>query len=140
MNAPSSTDCLLALSLDQDHLNGTRLYNPESSLPVPHITLLHGFVTLHSAESRFLASQAVEEVVRSVLGDGGCYRIHFDRDSLTLFEHRESATVVAVPSLSCPENDWILQLYQALRQVFRTCNEQEARFASGWTPHGKSGE
>lgn len=122
-----TTDVLLALTLQNDSL-----VDAASSLPIPHITLLHGFAELMCDESRNHAMQAVEAAVQQTVASVRDCAVPFSRESLTVFEHRSSATLVGVPDGPCR---WLKALYQALRTEFRFCDEQESRFLEGWSPH-----
>jgi len=148
-NAIPSSESLLALILDDEaahhdgldddgHLN---LYSPTSSLPLPHITLLMGFCDLFSDELRSLASQAVKDCVQQALHQDDSakqsFSLPFCEESLSVFEHTGSATLVALPCAS--KNDkqcnWLYQLYETLRACFPRCHDQESRFKGGWQPH-----
>lgn len=129
--SPLTQDSLVALVLDSEQLPGSPFYDPHSTLPLPHITLLHGFVELPNDESRNLAF----ETLRSAIGksvDDPCPQLLFDE--LTVFEHHASATLVAQPAVC----SWLRNLYEALRLAFPQCDHQESRFEGGWKPHGKS--
>jgi endonuclease/exonuclease/phosphatase family metal-dependent hydrolase len=134
--AVPSTDTLLALKLETPNLN-MALFDPDSSLPVTHITLLNGFAELSSAESRTLALQTVTDAVKTVLASTNECAVPFNKDALSVFEHRSSASLVCVPDYGCKEGQWLQILYDVLRGAFRRCDEQEIRFQEGWTPHGK---
>ena len=140
--ANPTTESLLALVLQDDspNINGTALLDPSSSLPIPHVTLLNGFVDLTSDESIHLAFRAVKDAVRQALDSNPSktWSLPINRSSLTLFEHRASATMVCVPDVSGEQGGvWLSRLYNTLRATFPLCHEQESRFAGGWTPHCK---
>lgn len=132
--AMPTTDTLLALTLEDSRLDNTMLFDPNSSLPVPHITLLNGFAELLSAESCHLAVQAVTDAVAQTLQATTSCDLLFGNDCLSIFEHRDSATLVCKPKSTC---GWLQTLYSKLRASFRFCDGQESRFVDGWNPHGK---
>jgi endonuclease/exonuclease/phosphatase family metal-dependent hydrolase len=129
-----TTDTLLALTLGESNEAQSKLFDPNSSLPVPHITFLNGFAEMLSLESRELASKVVAAAVASILEASPSYEVTFSADSLTVFEHRQSASLVCKPDADC---HWLQALYNTLRAAFRFCDEQERRFENGWSPHGK---
>ena len=150
----SNTLLALVLGEEEGYENSDKMYDPQSTLPVPHITLLNGFVELNCKESRFLAKQAVQDAIQQVLvlqsldgigntqgdNDNGLV-VPFHKDnSLSIFEHSSSSlscSVVQIPDVSCDRGRWLRQLYATLRSSFRLCDTQESRFQLGWTPHGK---
>lgn len=138
-NCPSSSNTLLALVLDEPTLGETKIFDPSSTLPIPHITLLHGFVELSSDESRLLATQTVANAVKRTLpapspSGSNCY-LPFNASSLSAFEHRASSTLVCLPDVDSEQGIWLRRLYQTLRESFCQCHEQESRFHRGWMPH-----
>jgi hypothetical protein len=137
--ATPTTESLLALVLEDCTVNVTKLYDSTSTLPLAHVTLLNGFVDLSSEETQKLATQAVEDAVRQTLyvqDPTQSWPFFVDQQSLNIFEHRESATLVCLPSVH-ENKGWLQQLYATLRVKFALCREQESRFAEGWTPHCK---
>ena len=135
-NAPSSPHYLLAIVLDNPRLEHLKAkHDPESSLPVLHISLLHGFVeadygcldlvrvsvtrAMHIASSRLSPPETLSV-------------------SLGVFEHRASATLVAQPNKNDAGSQWLEHFYCALRGMFLQCDEQEKHSAVGWQPHGRS--
>jgi len=130
--AVPTTDSLLALVFeDQDSL---RLYDPSSTLPLAHITLLNGFVDLSTSDNLALATQAVTDAVHQSLHSSNPsqeWTLDIGDKLLNVFEHRESATLVCTPN----KTRWLHLLYETLRVNFSSCDEQEQRFADGWTPH-----
>lgn len=139
-SAIPTKDSLLALVLEDSTVAGTDLYDDTSTLPMPHLTLLNGFVELTSDETEKLAIQAVEDAVRQTMYSEDPkqeWPLILNHQSLCLFEHTNSATLVCRPSLESEEGAWLLRLYQTLRAKFSLCHEQESRFADGWSPHCK---
>ena len=61
--------------------------------------------------------------------------LRFTESSLSVFEHRSSATLIARPDIEHPTMQWLMQLYKALTRTFQQCHEQESRFDEGWCPH-----
>jgi poly(A) polymerase len=133
----SSTDTLLALCFDRHDLSDN-LCDIRSSLPVPHVTLIHGFVELNNDESRYLALRSIEETITRAL-EGRSFPLLFDESSLSVFEHRASSSVVYLPTPGSEANNWLQTLYSTLRAVFPQCDDQEVRFDSGWRAHRKWG-
>lgn len=134
-NANPTPDTLLALVLDDSHLLGPELFNATSTLPLPHITLLHGFVELSSSGIKELAIQAVRDAIDVALGSSKERALRFTESSLDVFEHRASATLVARPDTQHASMKWLTHLYKALTRSFQQCHEQESRFSEGWMPH-----
>jgi endonuclease/exonuclease/phosphatase family metal-dependent hydrolase len=133
-----TTDSLLALVFECQEVENstTKLYDPTSTLPLAHVTLLNGFVDLSNIEAQKLAIQAVQDAVHQTLysqDPSKQWTLPIDRQSLTIFEHRESASLVCVPKKD--KGSWLNRLYQTLRAKFSLCDEQESRFTDGWTPH-----
>jgi endonuclease/exonuclease/phosphatase family metal-dependent hydrolase len=138
--AAPTTESLLALVLEDCTVKGTQLYDSTSTLPLAHVTLLNVFVDLSSEETQKIATQAVEDAVRQTLylqDPTQSWPLFVDQQSLNVFEHRESATLVCLPSVNENEGRWLQQLYATLRVKFALCQEQESRFADGWKPHCK---
>jgi len=138
--ASPTADTLLALVLDEgsSSVRTTDLFDSSSSLPIPHVTLLNGFVDLSSDETTRLATQAVGDVIRQTLTSNDPAQAWFlpvNHSSLILFEHRASATMVCVPDTTINGGSWLHHVYETLRATFSLCHEQESRFADGWTPH-----
>ena len=139
---------------DEDDKNYIqKMYDhPQSTLPIPHITLLNGFVELNCKESRILAKQAVHDAIQQVLrsmdnrnGNNNTQNhdtlvVPFHKEnSLSIFEHSSSSlscSLVNVPDMECDQGRWLKLLYTTLRSSFRLCDTQESRFENGWTPHG----
>lgn len=135
-NAGLSPDTLLALVLDESELLGPDLFNKTSTLPVPHITLLHGFVELSSGGSCDFARHAIRDAIDSVQDASEAnWALRFNESSLDVFEHRSSATLIARPDIRHPTMQWLMQLYKALTTTFQQCHEQESRFDEGYSPH-----
>jgi hypothetical protein len=136
-NAPASPHYMVALILDsENHADLKRKYDTESSLPLLHVTLLHGFVEadigcLDLAKS--VVGDAIKDAYSSMTSPAS---LQFSGE-LCLFEHRASCTVVAQPNEAGQEQKWLDTMYSALRNRFMQCNEQEKHSASGWKPHGK---
>eukprot|EP00980_Cylindrotheca_fusiformis_P018677 scaffold6219_cov146-Cylindrotheca_fusiformis.AAC.12 len=134
-----TTDSLLALVFESQEMANNpeaKLHDPESTLPLAHITLLHGFVDLSNIEAQQLAIQSVQDAVQQAVytdDPSKQWKLEVDDQSLTIFEHRESASLVCVPQKS--NDSWLSRLYHTLRATFTLCDEQESRFASGWTAH-----
>jgi hypothetical protein len=140
--ANPTTESLLALIFEEDSssFRATKLFDALSSLPIPHLTLLNGFVDLSSDEKTQLATQAVGDAIRKALTidhSAQIWSLPIKHSSLTLFEHRASATMVCVPDTESEEGTWLNRFYETLRATFPLCHEQESRFAGGWTPHCK---
>uniref|UniRef100_A0A7S4W113 Polynucleotide adenylyltransferase n=1 Tax=Ditylum brightwellii TaxID=49249 RepID=A0A7S4W113_9STRA len=127
-----TTNTLLALTFGESPLRDIPLFDPESSLPVPHITLLNGFAELMCQESHDLAMQTIAIAVSQTLCTTNSCKVPFSQDSLGVFEHRSSASLVCKPDGLC---EWLHTLYGILRAAFRFCDEQEKRFLEGWSPH-----
>ena len=133
----TSSDTLLALCFDHGGTTEVeKLFDQQSSLPVPHLTMLHGFVELNNDESRRLVIKSIEEAILLAL-EGKRFSLLFDENSLTVFEHRASASLVCIPTQTVDGSWWLGALYSTLRAVFPQCDDQETRFDSGWCPHGK---
>lgn len=132
----SSCETVLALCFCYDEMTSAELVDQGSSLPVAHLTMLHGFVELNSDESRRLAAKSIEGAASLAL-EGTNFSLFFDENSLTVFEHRASASLVYVPTKSSDSNLWLWALYSILRAFFPQCDDQEVRFNDGWCPHGK---
>lgn len=133
----SCSNTLLALCFD--HCGTTeveKLFDQQSSLPVAHLTMLHGFVELNNDESRRLVINSIEEAVLLAL-EGKQFSLLFDENSPTVFEHRASASLVYIPTQTVDGSWWLGALYSTLRAVFPQCDDQETRFDNGWCPHGK---
>jgi len=129
-----STESLLALVFGDQEDESLRLYDPSSTLPIAHITLLNGFVDLSTTDNQALATQAVRDAVHQALYTSDPlqeWALEVNDKSLNVFEHRESATLVCTPD----KTGWLNRLYETLRVKFESCDEQERRFADGWTPH-----
>jgi len=133
--ANPTPNTLLALVLDDTSVLDPNLFNEVSTLPVPHITLLHGFVELSCGSFRELAMQAICDAVNMVQGTSEEWKLCFTESSLDAFEHRASATLIARADIQHPTMKWVMQLYKALTTTFLQCREQESRFDDGWTPH-----
>jgi len=141
-NAPSSKDSMLAIVLDNEKLEQIKeTYDPDSSLLAPHITLLYGFVELHH-ESLDLATKAIRDCINSVFQErsSSLQGICLSEESLDVFEHRSSTTLIARPNVGHKDNEWLMQLYSSLRSCFRWCNEQEVHSAEGFVPHVSLGK
>ena len=93
--ATPTTESLLALVVHESSVCGTNLYNPASSLSLAHVTLLNGFVDLSSAETQYLAAQAVEDAVRQSLycpNVAQSWPLVIGKQSLAVFEYRGDVT------------------------------------------------
>jgi poly(A) polymerase len=135
-NANSTPDTLLALVLDDSSMLGPELFNKTSSLPVPHITLLHGFVELSTEGFCEFAIQAIRGAIDLVQGTSKDeWALRFSESSLDVFEHRASATLIARPDMQHSTMQLLVRLYNALSMTFQQCHEQESRFDEGWSPH-----
>lgn len=134
-----TTDSLLALIFHDSTCNGKVLHDKSSSLPLDHITLLNGFVDISSKESQKLAAQTVQDAVRQTLysmqSSNKEWSLPLDKNSLRIFEHRSSATLVCCPNIENGNGQWLRWLYKTLRAKFVHCHQQESRFNTGWTPH-----
>ena len=131
--SPATSDTLVAILLDPTvgvDSPLSKFHDIQSTLPVPHITLLHGFVELPNTESRDLALNILRETIAKSVPIAGPEVVFGD---LAVFEHHASATLVAQPE---PSN-WLRSLYDSLRVAFPQCHYQESRFDEGWSPHGK---
>lgn len=126
--SPLTQDTLVALLLDPEEHDHT-LYDPHSSLPHPHITLLHGFVELSNLESRHHAVATI----RKVIDNATPAPVVKLAPSLHVLEHPASATLIAEPDNMA----WLQRLYSGLVAAFPQCRGQESRSADGlWRPHG----
>lgn len=134
-NAPSTPDTLLAIVIDDSKLLGKEVVNSTSTLPVPHITLLHCFVDLSSSNFRELAIQTIREAFDAAEDARRECALRFTESSLDVFEHRASATLIARPDMQHPSMTWLVDLYKLLTTTFQQCHDQESRFNEGWTPH-----
>lgn len=126
----SSHESILALLIDDD--SQSSLYDKDSSLPLPHVTLLNGFVDINSREKKSQAIQAVTDAMNDNIFSedmlkSWTVRVHDGE----VFEHTNSSTAV----LRISSSPWLISLYNTLRLKFKNCDEQEARFVNGWTPH-----
>jgi len=111
-NAQSSKDSMLAIVLDSEKLEQIKeTYDSDSSLLAPHITLLYGFVELHHG-SLDLATNAIRDCINSVFQERqwSLQGIHFSEESLDVFEHRSSTTLIARPNVDHKYNEWLMQL------------------------------
>jgi hypothetical protein len=137
--APPSPHYLLAVILDNPKLEDLkRTFNSQSTLPLLHITLLHGF----SEVDCFCGclDLANSEVHRSILAASACNvpsLLHFNnQDALNVLDHNASCSIVALP-----DNDggfhWLGDLYRNLRKRFTLCTVQESHGGQSWTPHGE---
>ncbi|CAJ1953608.1 unnamed protein product [Cylindrotheca closterium] len=129
-----TTDSLLALLFEDQQNDSLQLCDPSSTLPITHITLLNGFVDLSTSDNQALATQAVKDAVHQALYSSSPlqeWALDINDKSLSVFEHRESATLVCTPD----KTGWLNRLYETLRVTFEGCDEQERRFSDGWTPH-----
>jgi poly(A) polymerase len=134
-NASATNDTLLALVLEgSDKIPD--LSNKTSTLPIPHITLLHGFVELSCGGFYDFAIQGIREAIDSAqVTCKDQWLLRFTESSLSVFEHRASATLIARPDIDHPTMKWMMQLYKSLTNTFQQCHEQESRFEEGWCPH-----
>lgn len=133
-NAPSSPHYLLAIVLDNPRLERLKAeYDSETSLPILHISLLHGFV-----EADYGCLDLVRATVARAMYVASSYLSPPEALSFSLgvFEHRTSASLVGQPSMGDAGNQWLENFYCALRGMFLQCNEQEKHSAAGWQPHG----
>ena len=136
-HAVTTHDTLLGLVLGKDLPRCLQFdNNASSSLPIPHITLLHGFVEL-CGNMDLIRQVLLEAIGSTCLATGGQSDLVFSSNSISVFDHSLSATLVCCPDTQCSEGRWLKELYQVLRATFPQCHEQESRFAEGWTPHGK---
>jgi poly(A) polymerase len=139
-NAPPSPRYILAVILDNPKLQLLKAQNDQqSSLRALHVTLLHGFI-----QADFGCMDLVKSAMNNTLHYvNSCApppeSLVFTKDnSLGVFEHRASATLVACPDIDSQGSQWLRQLYSALRERFQLCNEQERHSSTGWNPHGKT--
>ena len=137
--AAPSPHYMLALALENTRLEAIkRKHDPESSLPMLHLTLLHGFVEADLG-CMDLARQRVDEALAAANRAVRPPR-HFaflpSMDILDVFEHRESATIAVCPDLKKDSGKWLTTLYDKLRENFPLCDEQEKHSPNRWTPHG----
>jgi hypothetical protein len=131
---------MLAAFLDNPKLQFLKSQNDQqSSLPALHVTLLHGFVQADFG-CMDLVKSAVQDTLHSVnLAAPPPEPLTFTKEnSLGVFEHRASATLVAHPDADSQGSQWLSQLYNSLRERFQLCDEQEKHSSTGWNPHGKS--
>jgi hypothetical protein len=131
---------MLAVILDNPKLELLKAQNDQhSSLPALHVTLLHGFVQTDFG-CMDLVKSAIQDTLNSVnSGAPPPESLVFTKDyTLGVFEHRASATLVAHPDIDSQGSQWLRQLYNALRERFQLCNEQERQSSTGWNPHGKT--
>ena len=138
-NAQPNRHYLLALILENPALERLKsLHNPDSTLPRLHITLLHGFV-----EADFGCLDLAKNAVRDALIATNTLmsppsRFSFCQgDSLSVFEHTGSCTLLAIPDMESPSGHWLRTFYFELRNRFVRCDDQEKHSGAGWTPHGK---
>lgn len=136
-HAVSTPDTLLALVIGPEAMPDCLHYdNGSSSLPIPHLTLLHSFVEVSGCLD-VVENLLAEAIKMTSLSADANPSLLVTQDSIGVFEHSSSATLVCRPGMKEPLNHWLLQLYHVLRSFFPQCHEQESRFAEGWTPHGK---
>jgi len=143
-NSPPSNHYLLAavvMNRKLEHLKSR--HDPNSSLPLLHITLLHGFVEADygclDLVKTFVrqAIRAATVAVSSSTDESPGHLTFSTPDALDVFEHRESATLVARPDKHCSGTQGLYRRYEALRVQFRSCDGQERHSVRGWRPHGK---
>ena len=137
-SAESTVDSLLGIVLEQDVVGGVPFYDSESTLPIPHVTLLHGFAEFTSTQAKTLAVQACTNAVDLFLQQQGRlqgFDLAFSPSCLQVLMHQSSSTLVARPDAERETNSWLCHLYECLTASFRRCHHQESRFESGWTPH-----
>jgi len=132
-NACISYDSILALVLSQREAGNNNLFDAQSSLPIPHITLLHGFIEYDGCVD--MLKRSLRDIAEATTRAMPSLSLRFTPESVQVFEHQSSATLVCCPDPNYKQNAWMLRLYKALRSVFVQCHEQESRFAAGWTPH-----
>lgn len=135
---PSSPHYMLSLVLDNPRLERLKTENnPESSLPLLHLTLLHGFVEA-DAGCLDLAKSCVERAIRAASSSSPTpENLFFSWETgLGIFEHRDSTTIVGSPDKGKGGTNWVENLYRALRGIFLQCDEQERHSEAGWQPHG----
>ena len=131
-----TNDTLLGLVLSETTMGGINFYDPDSTLPLPHITVLHGFAEYNSRLGVNHLIEAVSDAVDVFLrerGDSDSFNLSFSPSCLDVFQHKSSSTLVALPDVS--QSSWLLHLYRCLMATFPKCHHQETRFESGWTPH-----
>jgi len=133
----SSNDSLLGIQLGEREIGGVQISDEQSSLPIPHVTLLHGFAAMDSRQATNLAIEACGKAVKIFLeqqdrvGDDG-FDLSVDPESLDVFAHQSSSSLVLNLKR---HNSWLSHLYSSFTKVFPRCHHQETRFADGWTPH-----
>eukprot|EP00566_Odontella_aurita_P003773 CAMPEP_0113592498 /NCGR_PEP_ID=MMETSP0015_2-20120614/37878_1 /TAXON_ID=2838 /ORGANISM="Odontella" /LENGTH=1256 /DNA_ID=CAMNT_0000499037 /DNA_START=186 /DNA_END=3956 /DNA_ORIENTATION=+ /assembly_acc=CAM_ASM_000160 len=132
-----SPDFLLAFTFyGQDILALKDEHNSTSSCAAPHLTLLHGFAEIsHGCEG------LVDRAIRDAVAVAGCTPnapplLTF---SLDVFEHRASASLVAIPDDRSSGGSWLRRFHGALSKIFCLCQEQERHNQNGWNPHVKLG-
>mmetsp|Transcript_3262 Transcript_3262/g.6140 ORF Transcript_3262/g.6140 Transcript_3262/m.6140 type:complete len:663 (+) Transcript_3262:846-2834(+) len=140
-NTPSSKGSMVAIVLDCKEMEQIKqAYDLNSSLLFPHIRLLHGFIEFHG-ESLDLAIEALRDSIRNVLQEQpSSFTVTFSEESLDVFEHQSSSTLVARPNIKYYGNEWLMQLYDSLGNRFNLCNDQEMHSPEGFIPHASLGK
>lgn len=137
-NALPSKDSLLALVLRDPLLeNLKKEHDPDSSLVLPHISILYGFAELIGTGAKDLAVEAVRNAVECSLDhvSPSPISINFTPESISVFEHRSSVTLVARPMQEDSGGRWLTSLYSSLRDRFCLCTDQQSIDSDGWHPH-----
>ena len=144
-SAESTVDSLLGIVLGRSVVGGVSFCDSSSTLPIPHITMLHGFADFGSSQGKSLALQACTNAVDHFLKhqehdhqDG--FSLTFSPSCLEVLSHQSSATLVASPEMERESSSWLRHLYECLIGTFRRCHQQESRFDSGWKPHVSLGQ
>lgn len=146
-NAVPTTDYMLAILIDDQVMEQWKhKYDSQSSLLVPHIVLLHGFIEMFPS-CQELALRAIRESIMAAAAAAPpaptqlSPNLEFDtKKSFQVFEHRLSATLVATPTMNSDGGAWLQRLYNELRMRFRLCTEQEQHSEEGWVPHVSLGK
>jgi hypothetical protein len=128
-NEGHASPLVLSKSIPGDHT----FFDLQSTLPLSHITLLHGFIELDGCKD--LLFRALDDVIGATVRSESNISLRFTAESIQIFELRSSATLIYCPDLNLEENRWLRDLYGGLRLLFKQCHGQESRFIKGWSPH-----
>jgi len=135
-------DFMVAIILDNEDMDQLKLIcDAASSLLRPHISLLYGFAEMHQGGVQ-LATRAIKDSIISVFREQSSSprtMLLFSAESLDVFEHRSSPTLVARPDVQYDGNKWLMQLYDALGSRSWLCNNQVMHSIEDYASHGKRG-
>jgi hypothetical protein len=138
--SPPNPHYILAVILDNPKLEKLkRTFNSQSTLPLLHISLLHGFSEVDCFHGCLdLAKSEVHASMLAASSSDVPSLLNFrEQDALNVLDHNSSCSIVALPDRDDRGFHWLVDLYSELRNRFKLCSVQESHNGQTWTPHGE---